>query len=117
MKTKDEILNTLPYFTCTEQYWRVTPSLKMTDGAKFIRDACEAYWLIGDIDIYSKAIKDQYFQTWELKRVDQTDAFNLIATDGNENEIYKVKVPYSDFPLDSIKFFLIDGILLLPSEY
>ena len=27
------------------------------------------------------------------------------------------EIPYTDFPLDEIKFYLIGGVILLPSEY
>jgi hypothetical protein len=37
--------------------------------------------------------------------------------DGNNNFIVGQEIPYSDFPIDSIELWIIDGVALLPSEY
>jgi hypothetical protein len=31
--------------------------------------------------------------------------------------VVKQKIPYTNFPLDEVKMYLIDGVILLPSEY
>ena len=45
-----------------------------------------------------------------------TRDWNLTATDRNGNTIARQQIEYSDFPLKEIKLYLIDGVLLLPSE-
>ncbi len=38
--------------------------------------------------------------------------------DGKPTGLYLIqRIPYTDFPLPAIKLYLIDGVLMLPSEY
>ena len=37
--------------------------------------------------------------------------------DTGERAKVRKKIPYTDFPLDEIKLYLIDNVLLLTSEY
>ncbi len=41
----------------------------------------------------------------------------IIATDGNNNEIARQSIEYSDFPYDEATLWLVDETLLLPDEY
>jgi hypothetical protein len=36
----------LNYFIGTDHYYRIMPDTVMTDGAKFVADKGEAYWLM-----------------------------------------------------------------------
>ena len=48
-----------------------------------------------------------------------TTSGNAMVTveDGNYNQLAKQNIPYTDFPLMDFTFWLVNGILLLPSEY
>lgn len=41
----------------------------------------------------------------------------IIKLDGNYNRITSQEIPYSDFHYDLATIWLVDGCLMLPSEY
>jgi len=103
----------------SENFYCHKPSLILyTDGVKDMAETCQAYWLI-DLIISHQCKKDvnlERFQVWELKR-EHADQFFIKATDGNHNLVASQKIPFSDFPYDVATIWLVDGCLMLPSEY
>ena len=90
-----------------------------TDGVKYLAEEAECYWLIDRIfglQYEQKAIRGEAFQVWELILNEDTTAV-LNCGDGNNNNVHTDILSFTDFPLPEIRLFLIDGILLLPSEY
>lgn len=116
---KETIQETLACFHGTQQY-HVHQVLqlksKITDGIHFIREECKAYWLLDAIYSYYSQLATEEFQVWVLE-VLESDTWLLTATDGNSNILAQQEIVYSDFPLDSITIWLVDGIAMLPSEY
>jgi hypothetical protein len=99
----------------TEQYWKNgLLSFQYTDGIKFLHEACEAYWLL--IAIASHKRKEP-FQLWELKVNDDRSATLTMKEDTGQPSLVEQNIAFTDFPLDEIRLYLIDGVLLLPSEY
>ena len=43
--------------------------------------------------------------------------FFIKATDGNNNPVASQKISFSDFPYDLATVWLVDGCLMLPTEY
>jgi hypothetical protein len=41
----------------------------------------------------------------------------LACEDGNGQAVLSKDIPFTDFPLDEIKFYVINRTILLPSEY
>ena len=116
MKTQQEILSTLPQFTGTESYSRFGPSL-LTDGVAWLINATECFWLIDIINSVQILVKvrAEYFQTFELQV--KNNKAKVIVTDGNNNILYKQSISYTDFPLDNITLWRVDGVIILKSEY
>ena len=115
MLLKESDLN---QFTGTLKYYTHWTRIQYTDGIKFLAEQGEAYWLIDAITSYqTKKIRRIPFQVWELKKTEKTKAILTMKEDTNQPELIKQEIPYTDFPLNEIKLYLIDGILLLPSEY
>ena len=79
---------------------------------------CGAYWLIDLVISYqgTREINLQRFQVWELKRKKDCK-FSILATDGNDNFIASQQIPFSDFPFDIATLWLVDGCMMLPTEY
>jgi len=118
---KQEIESDLPYFTGTEEYHKfsILSNLKLTDGVKYLCDKAQCYWLMDIIASYqNKCNKDEmlkYFQIWTLTI---KDGKAIVKCERDTDDIaITQKIPYTDFPLDSIKLYCIDGIILLTSEY
>ena len=100
-------------------FYRHKPSLILyTDGVKELVEKCNAYWLIDLIISHQcrEVVNLESFQVWDLKRV-TNDVFTILATDGNHNKVTSQEIPFSDFPYDLVTIWLVDGCLLLPSEY
>lgn len=91
-----------------------------TPGIKFLADKAECYWLldaIGSFQLTSKVNQHQ-FQSWTLKvREDQTAT--LTMTDGNSKRpLVQQEIPFTTFPIiGETSVWLIDRVLILPSEY
>ena len=96
----------LAQFTGTEQFWyQSLISFKYTDVSAFQHQPAIVEY-----------VKRDWFQTWKLCVKDDQSA-TLTCGDGNGNILFTHTYDYTDFPLSEITFYLVDGILLLPSEY
>jgi hypothetical protein len=92
----------------------------LTDGCKYVRDECNAFWLFDAILSYQceKILKGVNFQIWELKRLKKDLSWLLTCReDSDKKPIITQEIEFSDFPLDSIKIWVIDKVAILPSEY
>lgn len=119
-----KIKRALREFRCTEKYHKhlfpgKSPIL-LTDGCNFVRNECQAWWLFDAILSYQleKRLRDIPFQIWELRQ-QRSDLSWLLTCieDTGEKPLVSQKIEFSDFPIDSIKIWLIDGVALLPSEH
>ena len=118
MKTQNEIESALAQFYGTNEWhrWSVLFPYTLTDGAKFVADECQAYWLMDAIASWQASkLRGQPFQVWNLVVGDRSAV--LICDNGNGKELCRQKIPYTDFPLPEITLYFIDGVILLPSEY
>lgn len=91
-----------------------------TDGVKYLADKGNAYWLLDTIASHQPALLRQNpmladFQSWKLT---VTDRKGILYCGVDGDKLVEVqKIPFTDFPLPQVQLFLIDKILLLPSEY
>lgn len=110
----------LRQFIGTEHWYRhwAIRRITFTDGAKYVADTAGAYWLLDEIAFAqgNKLVAAQAFQLWKLTvRPDHTAM--LTCEDGNYKVIFTKALEYTDFPLDEIKFYFTDNVILLTSEY
>lgn len=89
----------------------------ITDGVLALAEAAECFWFLDIIGSYQGDKKlDPAFQVWTLDV--NLDDNTAIARGLNDTDVVITQtIPFTDFPLESVKFFLIDGVILLPSEY
>jgi hypothetical protein len=111
----------LRYFTGTQNYYvHEIGVLKilLTDGCKYVAEEAQAYWLFDIILSYQMHanIRNEAFQHWELKKQLHGE-WLITCDDGNGNILAKKKISYSDFPLQLVDFYLVDGVCMLKSEY
>ena len=105
----------LQQFTGTEQYFKHwTGRLLYTDGVKYMAERAGAYWLIDLVASYQSEHKGVWFQVWDLKA---KDSQGVVTMAGESEVLVKQELEYTDFPLESLRLFVVDGVLLLPSEY
>lgn len=120
---KQEIEAGLPHFYGTNGYHRITTlPLKATDGIAWLAEKAASYWLIDKIaaDVLS-FLRGEEFLTIKVNKnkeaADDEDDLVVNYEDGNGNVLYSSGVFYTDFPLDSITFYLTDGVIMLTGEY
>ena len=119
--TVQEFKENLERFTGTSYYYNHklgNYGIILTEGCAYVREAAEANWLFDAIISYqlSKFVRQQFFQVWRL--VQQKDnTWKLRCEDGNKKVLVEQNIMYSDFPIDEITIWLVDGVAMLPSEY
>jgi len=110
----------------TEKYYRFSPfktAPVCTAGVIQLAEAAGCYWLLDIISSYQSSQKlDKAFQVWTLEVFDEETAKKeksaAIVRGCNDTElVIKQKIPFTDFPLEKLKLYLMDGVILLPSEY
>lgn len=111
----------LRQFTGTENWHRhgINRTVLYTDGAKFVADNGGAYWLIDEIAFaqrYEKRVASEAFQVWKLT-VNADWSALLSCEDGNGKKVFRKKIEFTDFPMNSITLYYTNCIILLPSEY
>jgi hypothetical protein len=110
------MLEDINHFTGTDKYYKHFLGILFTDGIKYVADEAGAYWLIDAIASYQPRLRQEEFQSWTLKK-NENDSWTLSATDGNDRELVRQEIEFSDFPRDKMNFFLCNKTLMLPSEY
>jgi len=110
----------LRQFTGSECVYRHTLNRKCvyTEGVQYLAEKAGAYWLVDEILLvqpYDPALKAAEFQAWTLTVRDDRSAM-LVCTDGNDNQLYAKRIPWTDFPLSSVDLWLENNTLYLPSE-
>ncbi|GEC77916.1 DUF6876 family protein [Flavobacterium aquatile] len=119
---KDTITKTdLAQFTGTENWYRhpIARTVLYTDGIQYLAEKAGAYWLIDEIAFnqIKPNIKKEEFQTWTLRVDLEKSTAALTCDDGNNNIVFSKKIEYTDFPLQEIRIFFVNNVILLPSEY
>jgi hypothetical protein len=110
----------LKQFTGSENWYRHGLAAKMlcTDGVKFLAERAGAYWLIDEIAFAQSipAVRAQGFQAWKLDLNKSGCGAKLRCEDGNGNNFYTKRIPYTDFPLKTQKIWVENSVIMLPSE-
>ena len=120
MKSKKEILDIIKYANGTEAYHKFS-SIKhypvATDGVIAVAEAAGCYWLLDIIGSYQTDKRlDPNFQVWKLV-VNHADSTAVVSGCNDTKLIITQEIPRTDFPLDELTLFLMNGIILLPSEH
>ncbi|MBW4422797.1 MAG: hypothetical protein KME13_27070 [Myxacorys californica WJT36-NPBG1] len=93
-----------------------------TEGVQYVAQCGCAYWLIDAIFSWQReqCIREdvmlQEIQFWTLQVHDDRSATLTCERDSNDVAITQ-SIPWTDFPLSSIRLYFQEGVLLLPSEY
>ena len=107
----------LAQFHGTTRYYRNFTGLLYTDGVNHLAERAECYWLIDLVGSYQPKLRNVPFQLWRIKvREDKSSLVTMVEDTGQPVKI-KQEIPFTDFPLRDFKFFCIDNVMLLKSEY
>jgi hypothetical protein len=114
------LLAELAQFTGTQTYTRITRRHLLTDGARYLADQAECYWLM---DAVASHLDEIGTQDWfVLIRLDlKGTTATLIYEDGNGYEHARQAIPHTDFPLEQISLYACwdteHWVIMLPGEY
>jgi hypothetical protein len=118
MKTAQEIMENLPYFTGTVHYYKHPLGIMLTDGVKYLAESAEMWWyadLIASYQ-YEPKVRCEEFQVYKLK-VNEDKSAIVEITDGNKNILMVQKIEYTDCPLKEVVLWFENGVCYLPSEH
>jgi len=116
----------LSQFYGTENYYRTNPifakDMVHTDGVKYFADNAGngAYWFLDIIatEVFPMLKKEPFISIRLIVGSNQSDTDAVIvATDGDENVIFRKLIPHTDCPVGVYEFFLTNNVLMLTSEY
>lgn len=120
MESIQAIFDVLNSSTCSESYHRFSPIPGypvITDGVFMLAEAAGCYWLLDVIGSYQSNQKlDKFFQVRKLI-ADMENASAVVQGYNDTMLIVTQNISYTDFPLTELKLYLMDGVILLPSEY
>ena len=121
MVEENELLATLKQFTGCDQLARLTRTVVLTEGSRYLAEAAECYWLF---DVYASHLggvdsNKDWFTCLKLTKMNQSASVSI--EDGNGRVLAKQKIEYTDFPLSAITLYgCCTGefwVLMLTSEY
>lgn len=120
MKSKEEIFDIISQAHSSEVYHKFSsfPGFPVaTDGAIALAEAAGCFWLLDIIGSYQTDKRlDPSFQVWKLE-VNLEKSIAVIRGHNDTELIITQDIPFTDFPLEEVKLYLMDGVILLPSEY
>lgn len=110
----------LSQFTGSEQFFRhgLVRGVVYTEGAQFVAEAGEAYWLLDKIATgqLDSRLRNEPFQVWKLQ-VHANRRATLTVEDGDCYTLLTEAIEYTDFPLEEITLWCVNGTIMLPREY
>jgi hypothetical protein len=101
--------------------------MRYTEGARHVAVAGEAWWLLDILgtEAHRPPLDTAWMQVWTLtvQAVHGRMRAVLVCTDGgkgddaSEKELMRHAIGWTDFPLDTITLWVVDHVIMLPSEY
>ena len=132
MMNAETLLQNLQHFCGSEQYYKHWLGLCYTDGIKYLAENAQCFWLIDAIASHQPTAKKnprlKEFQLWflhvgtghEFIKPKAGNAAVLTCWEDTPTPETKPviiqQIPFTDFPLQEIKLYLQEKILLLPDE-
>ena len=126
MKTQQELTalgldsSALAQFTGTEKHYRISRRHLLTDGTKHLAEQGACFWMMDAVASHLCEIGTEDWFVLVRVTVTQVRAV-MVYEDGNDRELARQEIPYTDFPLDAITLYACwdtqHWVIMLPSEY
>jgi len=117
--TAQELKADMAQCTGSMQYHKLTLlPLKATDGMKVVAEKAGAFWLVDAIASYQgeAKVKALRIQFWTLE-VKDNKADLFCVEDSGMPKLIEQHIGFTDFPEGTWKFYVTDGVIMIPSEY
>ncbi len=95
--------------------WYPFHSLYLTDGTRYLAEQYDCYWLMTIIWSIPPKVRDSELLVCSLLVKDNGKA--LFTAMREKKTVYKQPIPHTDFPARSVTVWVLDRVILLPSEY
>lgn len=107
MQNVFDLEQNLSNFYGTISYHRHSKNLLLTDGALYLAENAECFWLFDIVDsvLSFGSIRNESFLNVRFLRDDKGEA-DVLIDDGNDNVLYKQHIEFSDFPFNDYSFFV-----------
>ena len=122
--TYEELHSELNNFYGSMAYYKanIFSNIVITEGVRYFCDICECYWLLDEAIIYAlRELSKKYsFLIVEFKVTNKRGTTYIeVKEDSNTELLFKrrTKDLLNKIPMGEYKFYLIDNVMLLPSEY
>ena len=99
-------------------YLPLFPDLKYTDGVQYFARKAGAYWFLEVVASELLPFQVERGESFlNIMLAVKDSSAQWVVDDGNGNLQESGSVAFTDCPVGEWQFFLIAGVLLLPSEY
>lgn len=121
--TPAEIESYLAGFYGTENYYKYMFGVILTDGAKAMAEACEAFWLLDAIASHQPVARKACdgMQFWKFKKHATGGGVLTCVKDSGMDPCVTQEIEFTDFPLDEIDIWVGEDprgpVIMLKSEY
>ena len=122
--TQEQLKAELSNFYGSMCYYKanIFSNIVITEGVRYFCDICECYWLLDEAIIYAlRDLGKKYsFLIIEFKVTNKRGTTYIeVKEDSGEPLLFKrrTKDLCKKIPIGEYKFYLIDNVMLLPSEY
>ena len=105
-------------YTGTMQYHRLSLApIACTDGVRAFAEKTNAFWLVSDLTIASvMKYRNVAFQFWKIEVDVDKSAVLTMREDCDRPILHHQKYKWVDLPAGTLEFYLIHGVLMLPSD-
>ena len=119
--TISNFINNPHFYGGTNQYHKHFLGFLYTDGVKALADTFSCYWLVDTIVSYQYRVnlKDGFYIVY-VEVDEQGNCKFAIADDVDSGQIINIRARQdftTDVPVGKFHLYVVDGIILLPSEY
>lgn len=122
--TYEELHSELNNFYGSMAYYKanIFSNIVITEGVRYFCDICECYWLLDEAIIYAlRELSKKYsFLIVEFKVTNKRGTTYIEVKEDSNTELLfrrRTKDLLNKIPIGEYKFYLIDNVMLLPSEY
>ena len=123
METAMTIHENLQHFHGSEVFYHI-PLIRThyTEGIRYLAEAADCFWLVTDASVIARSLMGKSrFITIDFKMHDKAQreetgyAASITYGDGNGLVFETQGYHLTDFPLEKIRLYFVNGTLLLPS--
>ena len=97
---------------------------RYTEGVKYLAEQAQCHWLVTDTAVVCKSLKNKSTFIVILFKRNSTSVqerthkeAKITYANGNGIILYEQEYEFTDFPLDELRLFFVDDMLMLPNEY